>query len=350
MFLVVILHILGHGGVLENATGANKHIAWFLEIAAYCAVDIYALISGYVGYSEKPKPFKSSKFLTLWAQVFCYSFGITLCAFLIKPESIGIKTLIRSAFPVASNQYWFFSCYVALFFLMPWLNRFIRSLDNKDLTKLVAVLVGLFSLYMVFSNRLSGSDPFKLCGGYSTIWLVVLYIIGAWMKRVDITKKIKAKYAWLTVILCVLITWFFKDVFTGIIQTGVFVNYISPTILLIAMSYIVIFAKMKSNTVVRKAIIFFAPAAFGVYLIHENNIIREHFIGRYFGWIAEANVLLICFEVIGCALGILIGCLLVEKLRLLLFEALRINRLLIVIGNKIDPEIFTPVRLDARNN
>jgi len=339
MFLVVILHILGHGGVLENATGTNKHIAWLLEIAAYCAVDIYALISGYVGYTDSPKSFRTAKFLTMWAQVFCYSFGITLCAFLIKPESIGVITLIRSIFPVASDQYWFFSCYAALYFLMPWLNRFIRSIENKDLTQLVAVLFGLFSLYMVFVGRLSSADPFMLKDGYSTVWLIVLYVIGAWMKRIDITKKMQVKYAWLVVIICVLTSWLFKDVITGFIQTGVFVDYVSPTILLSAMAYLVIFAKMKPNKVMRKVITFFAPAAFGVYLIHVQPIVYGHYMSNVFVWIANVPIWTTGFIVIGCSLVILIGCLLIEKLRLLLFEAFRINRLMNIVGSKLDKSL-----------
>ena len=39
MFMVVILHVLGQGGVLSATTGDKHHIAWFLETAAYCAVD-----------------------------------------------------------------------------------------------------------------------------------------------------------------------------------------------------------------------------------------------------------------------------------------------------------------------
>ena len=57
MPMVVILHVLGQGGVLESTKlfSPNYMITWFLEIAAYCAVNCYALISGYVGYESKHK-------------------------------------------------------------------------------------------------------------------------------------------------------------------------------------------------------------------------------------------------------------------------------------------------------
>lgn len=51
MWMVVILHILNKGGVLAAAAplSAGQGTARLLETAAYCAVNCYGLISGYVG-------------------------------------------------------------------------------------------------------------------------------------------------------------------------------------------------------------------------------------------------------------------------------------------------------------
>lgn len=57
MFMVSVLHVLGQGSVL-SASGKiplNYAFAWFLEISAYCAVNCYALISGYVGVKSRFK-------------------------------------------------------------------------------------------------------------------------------------------------------------------------------------------------------------------------------------------------------------------------------------------------------
>ena len=53
MLMVVCLHVLGLGDVLEGAEGVPvKHeLFWLLEVGSYCAVNCYALISGYV-YSK----------------------------------------------------------------------------------------------------------------------------------------------------------------------------------------------------------------------------------------------------------------------------------------------------------
>lgn len=55
MFLVVILHILGQGGVLKavESNEINFTVSWLLEIGAYCAVNCYALITGFVLFFRK---------------------------------------------------------------------------------------------------------------------------------------------------------------------------------------------------------------------------------------------------------------------------------------------------------
>ena len=53
MLMVVILHVLGHGGVLDATTplSAKYCVSWLIESFAYCAVNCYALISGYVYFN-----------------------------------------------------------------------------------------------------------------------------------------------------------------------------------------------------------------------------------------------------------------------------------------------------------
>ena len=55
MLLVVTLHVMGQGGVLSYSKGINNNFAWLFEVGAYCAVNCYALISGYVGVKSKFK-------------------------------------------------------------------------------------------------------------------------------------------------------------------------------------------------------------------------------------------------------------------------------------------------------
>lgn len=57
MLMVVFLHVLLQGGILGAAkpNSINYWTAWFLEIACYCAVNCFALTSGYVMCRSRPK-------------------------------------------------------------------------------------------------------------------------------------------------------------------------------------------------------------------------------------------------------------------------------------------------------
>ena len=73
MFMVCVLHTLGRGGILNESAGGSVqyNVFWFLEILSFCAVNGFALISGYTA-SDRPR--KYEKIVEMWIQVFFYSF------------------------------------------------------------------------------------------------------------------------------------------------------------------------------------------------------------------------------------------------------------------------------------
>ncbi len=87
MLLVVILHIIGKGGVLGVVEpGTYRYVAsWLVEIGAYCAVNCFALASGYTGFRSSRRP---SNLLLLWLRVLFYSVGITVCFAVLSPDSV----------------------------------------------------------------------------------------------------------------------------------------------------------------------------------------------------------------------------------------------------------------------
>ena len=179
MFLVVVLHILERGGVIDAASGINLGLAWFLKAVAHCCVNCFALISGYVCYAEAERPYKYRKYLLFWLQVFFYNFGIALIFWVFRLSSqdpVLFKTLLKSAFPVLTGYYWYVLAYTGLFFVMPWLNKLVRSISKKECMMLVLTLLALASF-----GRLK--DTFVLNDGKSFAWLVFMYVMGAWIKR-----------------------------------------------------------------------------------------------------------------------------------------------------------------------
>ena len=118
MFLIVILHTLGHGGLL-NALEVNSlayHLAWILETAAYCAVNCYAMISGYVGWRGR---LKVSNLLILWVQVAFYCLIFKLAEGWVTGAPITFDLILEGLTPVSGNAYWYFTAYCGMFFFAP---------------------------------------------------------------------------------------------------------------------------------------------------------------------------------------------------------------------------------------
>ena len=76
MFMIVGLHVLGQGGILKSVQDLTfkGEIFWGLEILFYGAVNVYAIISGYVGYKTKHK---ATNLINLCLQMLFFAIVIT---------------------------------------------------------------------------------------------------------------------------------------------------------------------------------------------------------------------------------------------------------------------------------
>lgn len=102
-------------------------------------------------------------------------------------------------------------------------------------------------------------------------------------------------------------------------------HYNSPTVLLSALLLCQAFLAMKEYRpkFVKKIILAVSPLVFGVFLIHEHPFLRN-FIWSAFNRVAgnQASVLWIP----GAAIVIFGVCIIIEKVRVVLFRCFRINR------------------------
>lgn len=325
MFMVVILHTLGHGGILSNTTPLSGQycLSWFLEITCYCAVNCFALISGFVMYRSKPS---ISRLLQLWLQVAFYTLLITGVSFLFVPESRNLDSLISAFFPVSAKAYWYISAYFGFYLLSPLLNT---ALQNSNPKQLALPLLGLFILFSLMPTSLL-ADPLHLNAGYSTLWLYILYIVGACIHKYDIPAKIKTGWTFLLFLLAVLITLISKIAlnYIGFEQyDDILISYTSPTIIVSGIALFIIFAKLDEIRPLQKVINFLAPASLGVYLIHVHPIIWQYLIADFSLSFLNYNPIVMVLMVLGASCGIYLLCSAIELGRIKLFALLRIKDL-----------------------
>ena len=97
--------------------------------------------------------------------------------------------------------------------------------------------------------------------------------------------------------------------------------------LLCAAALLVAFARFKPGRKLTEFAVLFAPAAFGVYLLHVSPLVFEHVIGNRFAFIGRLPFPLIPFAVLASAGVILAVGLAADKVRILLFKALGVPKL-----------------------
>lgn len=333
MLMIVLLHILNHGGVLKglNSFSAQYAAAHFLQCMAVCAVNVYVMISGYL-YVEKD--FKLQNIVRLWITVLFYSATLPLLLKL-SGQDIGIKTILSGFFPILRSQYWFFTQYFALFFMIPVLNWAIkkRQLAQRALITLILLLAVL----PVFAL---GKDLFRVSDGYSFIWFTVLYLCGGYVKEYHVDTKISPKRAIIGYISCVFLIWLLEigtyvivsKVFGDTHYTEIFVHYTSPLVLGSAFFLLIRFSKLKfKSTMIASILPTISALTFGVYLIHDNPSIREKLMIGKFSECTGLSWIGLVIHVLSSVLIIFAVCAVIEYCRTVLFRYLKINGLAVKI-------------------
>lgn len=329
MFMVVVLHILGLGGALPESTNsltASFSFLALLKCMAYCAVDCYALITGYVCIHSKHQ---YKRLLTLWLQVIFYTIIITSLTAALQPGTVGLRDFYNALLPMITNQYWYFTAYVGLFVLMPFLNKMLLHSTKRQQQ---ALFVGSFTLLSLLPLIAPNGDIMGSAKGCSMLWLVALYLVGAYIKLHEPDFRfLSKKWCLLLYCACILIIW------GGVLLNGAgittllhsrFLTYTSPFVVLSAVGLFLFFLQCRfRSTAVQKSIRFFAPISFGVYLIHTNPVIFQRVLKGAFAFYQKYPVWLSVLFVLLTALGIYLTCSLLDYLRLKLFSLCKMDRL-----------------------
>ena len=338
MFLVVILHCLGQGGLLSHTANNSLQykLLWFMKIFAYCSVNIFALISGYVSFTDKKKKFKISNYIKMWIQVVFYGIFVVMIFRMVFPNTYSVKNYLLAIFPVSNNLYWYFTAYTGLFFLTPFLNAGVRECNTKTLKKVFIVIFVIFSLFGTLASK------FNLINGYSVIWLILLYILGAIIKKCQFENEIKNSHAIVCILILVLITYLYKiyglnfSFFNITINKDTFVSYTSPTIVLSAILHLIIFSKLKLNNKISKYASTIGTSAFSIYLLNTQSLFYEKILRDLFVEILNKPIVFIFMIIVLFSIAFCVYSILIDKLRILLFRFLHVDDFANKISNFLE--------------
>lgn len=215
---------------------------------------------------------KWNKLLRLWGQIVFYSICLFGFSYLIGFEMGGIKTILRTFLPLTFEQWWFASTYFVMFLLHPFLNKLLWSFDKKQYQYYLTVLIILWVVIPTITSSNFQSN--------ALIEFMVYYSIAGYIRLYGFSRTYSCK-KWFGLWLLFTIVTYISCVIFMIIGTkySIFSKHATffygrDSILTVfrAICFFMAFntMDMKNNRFVNKV----ATTTFGVYLLHDSDVVR----------------------------------------------------------------------------
>ena len=331
MAFVVALHMMNSGWISKLNTGSHVTAAYatcfLIQSFTFCAVDIFALISGYVAYSDVCKPVHIAGYLRLWFQVVAYGLFVSIVVLIVRPELFSVPDFVASFIPITWDTYWYFTAYTGLFLLTPLLNAALRHTPERTLLGVFTAIFLLFSVYNTFFDR------FELQDGYSVIWLVVLYCMGGALKKCAIGERMKPWTALALAAALSVLGWLWILFGPTYVKHGFSLNcmtfqfYTSPTVLGAAIFYVIAFSKFRFGTRMTRFIAYASPCAFAVYLLNTHPLSYKQLMQNRFAYLGASSPAVIVGTTLAVSVGFVAASVLIDRIRMRIFELLHIRQL-----------------------
>ena len=325
MFMIALLHVLGMGGIIGAAAGTSSYYpVYLMQNAAFCAVNCYALVSGYLMLGKEIKP---SRITELWFEVFFYSVSISAIMMIVYRDLFSARNIVYAVTPIISNQYWYMTSYFMMYLFVPMMNKFADAANKKVFTATIVVI-----LVLTTGSLMIKQDGFRLNDGYSPIWLMIMYLVGAYMKKFNVGAKMKKWLALLLYVISSLCSFilcvFSKKLLKIMLGNDIsYLSYTSPFVVLSAIFLFIFFSKLKFGKKTEKLINYITPAALGVYLIHTHPLVFNKLMKDIAMPLVNHGTAAMIFGSVAMALAVFIICIVIDLLRIQLFRLIRINAL-----------------------
>lgn len=345
MIMIVTLHVMRQGGVLVDSDDGTLtyKAAWIGEALCIGAVNLYAMISGFVGVNSTKTKFY--KLATMWLQVEFYCIISTIIIYCVNDEPFDFARLMNRLSPVSTNVYWYFTSYFIMFFFIPLYNKLLSVLNNRQLKYLCAIIFIFSSLWPTIWQE----DLMETNKGYSFLWLSLLYIIGGIAKKLELHKKANRFLMVAIFIISMLIGAGFRFLNDSyeleVAYDNMLISYYSINVLAGTFCLFLAAAKTEIHAKIPiKIIKTLSPLTFGVYIIHTSEYMWDYVLKDAFKSYSDMRAIYMILAVVGTVLGIYLGCSLIDALRLRLFKLLKVDKFTSSIESKIRGAIDKSVK------
>ncbi len=330
MFFIVIYHIIIHGKLLENSHGTTHFVLYIILAICIVHVNSFILVTGYFQCKSK---LKLTKVIQLNNSIWFYTVSIVLFFIIVKGNTFNSIELLKTFLPISYNDYWFLTNYLILYLISPILNTVINNIDEKKFKRIIVLLLFIDSILPTLTN----SSFFNVTLGYSLYHFIFLYFVGAFLRNYPIEDwyifKKTSKKALQLISLFIFFLMAFINIINqsaskellnmhpiiaevGIIFSNSFIAYNNPLVIIQTIAFFVFFSTLNlKNTFIN----YISTATIGIYLIHDNNNIRN-VLYKFLGFNGNNYSVIILVKILGCAILIFISCLIIELIRKFIFK------------------------------
>jgi surface polysaccharide O-acyltransferase-like enzyme len=336
MINIINLHINKKTGLLNKPPENNRFKQVYrLQAFSLWPVNVFGLVSGMISFRK----YKFSNLFYIWFEYFFYSTFFSI--YLYKKSLLDLRNLILSFFPIGIKRLWYFNAYFFMYLLLPFVTISINSI-NKDLyTKLIIFYFVMHSVYHIIMDYNIRNTNFDFINkGYSSNWLTILYIAGAYIGRFYLNKPLFSKFT------CMIFFFFSTFITSEYIfysydkykfPNKILLQYFSPTIVIQALSLIFFFSSLDiTNKYLIKILLFFNPLNFNVTLIHMRIFnSKTSIVNKFFKYIELLRPKHLFFKIYFLSTITYFLCAFFDYIRYLIFKILKIRKFCIYIENKL---------------
>lgn len=328
MLIIVAHHYVVNSGLI-NCIDAQKSLHlqdYFLLLFGWggkTGINCFVLITGYFMCTSN---ITKEKFIKLLGEVYFYNIVLWCIFFFTGYETFSVKEFLKTMFPFFTVESNFTGCFLLFYLLIPFLNKLIHALTEKEHLLLMAWCIGVYVFLPSFAKA-------NVVFNYIT-WFSILYVIASyirlypkeWFSDVKATGSIAG--------VSLLLSWASVAVLAAlsrIIGKGVGICYFlvadSNKVLALAtgVSAFLFFKNLKMGY--SKVINTIAASTFGVLLIHANSDTMRRWLWvdvcNNVGAYQEGNVMI---HAIVSVMVIYFVCTIIDMIRIRLIEQSLIRR------------------------
>lgn len=307
MLMIIGHHLVYYSALTSYDPCVGRYFAQMVNVGGRIGVNLFVMIGAWYMSGRKYRMVRTAR---IWLQTFTTGLLALLAAVLIggKGSVPDFGSALRGALlPVSQGGYWFAGAYIMLTLMTPFLNRLLDSVKRQGLDVLLGVMTFMMAvLPTVFIGKTTYFSPI--------FWFVYLYLLIGRLRRWPVKRLARwGKWMFLAGVLFVFgASLSFEKLGASSEFYRANINYFSnrqETLPVLMASIGLFLAFVRKKPFVSRPIEWLGKVCFGVYLIHDNALLRRHIWSglvkagslAHSVWFIPYAVCAVCLVFIGCA-------------------------------------------------